>query len=240
MRNQKISMLRTYLQLTAIAITCPAFLANTLIAENNTHQTVSLQISALALDGDIPGILFFNNEVVEQLDIYTTTRSRLVNYEGDPELIFFRESRDDQGDLIQKPVGSVSLPATVNRYLLFFMRRAGDEERYNIIALPDDLSNFPPGSFRFINLAPFPIGVQVGEERLLLNERDYGDIQGSFEHGNRYRTLLISLPEGEEPVASYSGRLFFNQRMRMLYLIFPDITGNPGQVRFTGIPDAVH
>jgi hypothetical protein len=208
-------------------------------AQGNNQEGISVQISALALDQNISELMFINGESIDELDIFTTTRSRLVRYQGNPQLTFFREARDEEGAVFRNPVGSVTLSPNVNRYLLFFMQRPGDSERYNILALPDDVTNFPPGSFRFVNLAPFRIAVQVGEERLMLSERDFGDVKGRFEHGNRYRTLMISLPEGEDPIPGYSGRLFFNERMRMLYVIFPDPSGRPGQIRFTGIPDAV-
>lgn len=205
----------------------------------DVENLISVRFSAIALDQNIEGLNFMSNNEVGEIDIYTSTRSRLHRYQGPPRLTFFREVEDAEGELIRTPVGSVVLDESTDRYLLFFIRRNSDTEQYSILALPDGLSDFTPGSFRFINLAPFRIAIQIGEERILLNERDYGDVRGRFEHGNHYKTLMISLPEGEDPLSSYSGRLFFNQRMRMMYIIFPDLDGRPGQVRFTGIPDAV-
>lgn len=205
----------------------------------NQENQISVQISAVALDRGIQGLEFFNSGDIDEIDIFRSSRSRLIRYEGPPELVFFREVETSEGEKIRQPVGSVTLNEATGRYLLFFVRHPGDEERYRIISLPDSLSSFRPGSFRFVNLAPFRIAVQLGEERFVLTERDFRDVRGRFEHGNYYRTVMVSLLDDADPFIAYSGRIFFSEALRMMYIIFPVPDGNPGQVRFVAIPDAV-
>jgi hypothetical protein len=40
-------------------------------------------------------------------------------------------------------------------------------------------------------------------------------------------------------VPAYSGRIYFNKHMRMLYIIRPKEGGKAGKIKFTGIPDRV-
>lgn len=210
-------------------------------AQQNEEPTISVQISALALDRDISELKLLSGESVEELDIFTSARSRVISYSGPQRLTFFREHESDQTEegVIRQPVASVVLSEQHPRYLLFFLRRSGSEERYSIVALPDDVTTFRPGSFRFVNLSPHRIAIRVGEESRTLNERDFTDVSGNFEHGNHYQALFVSLPEGRDPVLSYSGRIFFNRIMRMLYVIFPGDSGEEGSIRFRAIPDAI-
>ncbi|TVP76005.1 MAG: hypothetical protein EA353_12830 [Puniceicoccaceae bacterium] len=228
-------------KLLAVAFAIIPFLGMPRIALGQTEgpSTISVQISALSLDQEIQNLKFLTNGEVNELNVFTTSRSNVHRYQGPPRMTFFREKPGVDGEVIRTPVGSVELNQSAGRYLLFFVRQPGTAEQYGILALPDSLSDFQPGSFRFVNLAPFNIAVQLGEERFMIEQRDFKDVRGNFEHGTRYRTVMVSLPNGEDPVPSYSGRVFFNERMRMMYIIFPSEGGQPGQIRFVGIPDAV-
>lgn len=209
------------------------------LGQSGETPMISVEINALALDREIQGLKFLSGGEVKELNVFTSSRSNVHRYQGPPSLTFFRESIGAEGEAIRTPVGSVVLNQSTRRYLLFFARQSGTPEQYSILPLPDSLNDFQPGSFRFVNLAPFNIAVQLGEERFMIEEKDFVDVRGDFKHGTRYRTVMVSLPNGQDPVPSYSGRVFFNERMRMMYVIFPQTDGGPGQIRFLSIPDAV-
>lgn len=204
------------------------------------EYAISASISAISLSGSIEGIKIQSAEDVEKLDIYTNSRSRRFLYRGDPQLTFFREVEDEEaGEVIRKPVGSVTISRNDSRYLLFFMPRSSADESYNIFAFEDDLSTFPSGSLRFLNFTSHPVGVRIGDQREVIQSLNFSDIRGDFEHGNYYQAVFVSAPEGREPFRSYSGRIFFNQRMRMIFLIFPDPDGEEGSINFRAIREAV-
>jgi hypothetical protein len=210
-------------------------------AQGTEEPEISVAISALALDQDIAGLKFMSGDDIQEFDVFTGARSRVINYQGSERLTFFRELKagDNEEEIIRQPVGSVLLNQQHSRYLLFFLRQPDNNEKYGIVALPDDVQTFRPGSFRFVNLSAHRVAIRVGDETRTLNQRDFSDIQGNFEHGNYYQALFVSLPEGQEPVLSYSGRIFFNRIMRMLYIVFPGDNDEAGAIRFRAIPDAV-
>ena len=73
----------------------------------------------------------------------------------------------------------------------------------------------------------------------MLKKQAPTDIRGDFENGKYQMTAMVSLLEGQEPMLSYSGRIHYNENMRMIYLIRAVEVGRPGKIRFTKIPDLV-
>jgi hypothetical protein len=212
------------------------------ISHAQPEPVLSASISGLALDAQINDLKLLSKGETLDIDLYTTTRSRRLKYNGPETLTFFRESEvlTPEGEPIRTPVGQVTLDGLHPRYLLFFDKQAGDIERYSIFAIPDTTEDFKAGTYRFLNLAPFKVALKIGDSKHFLTEKNITDVSGNFEHGNYYQTMMLSLPEGEaEPVPAYSGRIYFNKHMRMLYIIRPKEGGKAGTIKFTGIPDRV-
>ena len=211
-------------------------------AQPEPEPALSASISGIALDAQINDLKILSKGETLDIDLYTTTRSRRLKYSGPEQLTFFRESETltPEGEPIRTPVGQVTLDGLHPRYLLLFAKKSGDTERYSIFAIPDTTEHFKAGTYRFLNLAPFKVALKIGETKHMLAEKKITDVSGDFEHGNYYQTMMLSLPEGEaEPVPAYSGRIYFNKHMRMLYIIRPKEGGKAGKIKFTGIPDRV-
>ena len=179
---------------------------------------------------------------IESLNIYTKTRSRHVKYIGPRHLKLFRklEVLNASGSPVRKPLGEVTLHGEHTRYLLLFSKTLQADEEYSILAIPDSYSEFKAGIYRFINLAPYPIALMIGDTKHLLAQFKTTDVAGQFEHGNYYQSALVSLREGREnPQAIFSGRIYFNQYMRTLFILAPDANSETGQVNVVSIPERV-
>lgn len=202
-------------------------------------QTV---ISALSLDGDIPDIGLMSNGKIESFNIYTKTRSRQVKYSGPRHLKLFQklEELNASGSPILKPMGEVTLHGEHTQYLLLFSKILHANKKYSIIAIPDSNSEFKAGTYRFINLAPYPIALMIGDTKHLLAQSNTTDVAGQFAHGNYYQSALVSLREGpEKPQAIFSGRIYFNQYIRTLFILMPDANSDTGHVNIVRIPERV-
>lgn len=211
-------------------------------AQPESAPALSASINALALDAQINDLKILSNGETLSIDLYTTTRSRSLKYSGPKQLTFFRQSESltPEGEPIRTPVGQVTLDGLHPRYLLLFAKKSGNTEHYSIFAIPDSTENFKAGTYRFLNLAPFKVALKIGETKHMLAEKNITDVSGDFEHGNYYQTMMLSLPKGEpEPVSAYSGRIYFNKHMRILYIIRPKEGGKAGKIKFTGIPERV-
>lgn len=213
------------------------------ISHAQSEPLVNTSFCCLALDKEINDLKILSSGETLDIDVYPSTRSRRLKYRGPQQLTFFRESEAlaPEGEPIRTPVGRVTLDGLHPRYLLLFAKKSGDTERYSIFAIPDTSENFKAGSYRFLNLAPFKVAIKMGESKHLLAEKNITDISGDFEHGNYYQTIMLSLSDGEaEPVPAYSGRIYFNKHIRMLYIIRPKEGGKAGKIKFTGIPERVN
>lgn len=199
-------------------------------------------ISGLALEDEIRDLKLLSAEGPQTIHLYANARSRTIQYSGPDTLVFFREKEAPAGEEgpLRIPVGRVTLDGQHARYLLFFTKKTSSEESYSIFAIPDTTDGFKAGTYRFLNLAPYDVAVKIGESRHVLKERNITDVAGDFEHGNYYQTILLSLPDkAKDPVPAYSGRVYFNKHIRMLYIIRPRAGGSPGKIQFTGIPERV-
>lgn len=195
--------------------------------------------TALSLDKRIEELSCLTRGETASFDVFTRTRSELIKYEGPKTVTFFRETGvDSDGNIVQTPSASVTLTGNHDRYLIFFAR-GKEEGKYNAFAIPDSTSDFSIGTYRFINLAPFKIAVQVADKRFMIKERNFADLHADFSDDRYHETVMVSLPEGEDPLPCYRGTLEFNPRLRMLYIIHPKERGRKGRVRFVGIPETV-
>lgn len=209
-------------------------------AQTEQEHALQTDFTCLALGGEIKDLKILSSDEVKTIQIYSTTRSKKINYSGPQQLTFFRESETlgPDGQPVRTPVGQIKLHGTHTRYLLLFAKRSGNKESYSIYPIPDTKEKFKAGTYRFLNLAPFKVAVKIGESQHLLAEKNITDVNGDFEHGNYYQTVILSLPEGkEEPMPAYSGRIYFNQHTRMLYIILPKEDGKTGKIKFIGIPE---
>ena len=206
------------------------------------EKVIQTDFTCIALSSDIKNLKILSSDEVKTLDIYTTTRSKKINYRGLQQLTFFRESETlgPDGQPVRTPVGQVKLNGSQKRYLLLFAKSSSNKENYSIYPIPDIQEKFKAGTYRFLNLAPFKLAVKIGESQHFLAKKNITDVNGDFEHGNYYQTIILSLPEGkEEPVPIYSGRIYFNQNTRMLYIILPKEEGKTGKIKIVGIPERV-
>lgn len=211
-------------------------------AQTERENWIVTSISGISPDEKIEDLKVSSNGEYKDLDLYPATRSRLLKYTGPRQISFYRENKalSEDGEVTRKLVGQVKLDGEHSRYLLVFNRNPGETESYSIIAIPDSNEEFEAGTYRFLNLASFKIAVRIGESLHMLPAGSITDVTGDFDHGNYYQTLMLSIvDDSADPVPAYSGRVYFNQHMRMLYIIRPKIGGKVGRIEFTGIPDRV-
>lgn len=205
----------------------------------SSEDFINTQISCLSLDKNIRGLKIESSGEIYDLRIYTSTRSKLLDYSGSRDLVFFREQVSQDGAVVRVPVGQVRIQGDPSRCLLFFSKKNSETEGYNIFSMLDSNESFKPGTFRFINLAPFDIAIKINQEERMLKKRQPTDVRGDFENGKYQMTAMVSLLEGQDPFLSYSGRIHYNENMRMIYIILPEIGGRPGEIQFKAIPDLV-
>ena len=96
-------------------------------------------------------------------------RSESYKYDLGPNIIFYGDRVDEEGKPIAEAIAELPIGAT--QVLLFFNKLKNTDEsgqNYDVSVLKDDHSDFPFGSFRFINASGKKLAIQISEEQLTL------------------------------------------------------------------------
>lgn len=72
---------------------------------------------------------------------------------------------NEEGEFIYPVMAEFKIPSTIKRPLLILYPAAGDQP-YNAIVVDHDLTDFPNGSYKFINFSPNPIRGLVGKTKV--------------------------------------------------------------------------
>jgi hypothetical protein len=228
----------TIARLSFLALGLIACLFPGALLADRDQAVITLDLSFLSLGVRVQDLRFVNNGEIESIDVYDTVRSRNVRYVGPPKLTFFRETGiDEVGKPIRERVGEIVLRAEPRRQLLLLWEQPAGSSQYSVRSMDDDLNSFPIGSFRFVNLCPFPLELKIGDEQHGVDRGGAVIVAGNFNHGEHYQALMVSRVEGEYRQA-YSSMLYFNRRARILYFILPRDDPSSGGVRLIGIPQS--
>ncbi|MEM1221946.1 MAG: hypothetical protein AAGH40_04225 [Verrucomicrobiota bacterium] len=210
------------------------------------QNSVSVDLTAITLSGGLKGIKYESGGKVESLSVFKNVRSPPFRYVGSPEVIFFRElgTINDSDTPQRKVVGRMLLPASTGEFLVVFSKLPGKEESYRVTPLPDSLTVFRPGMYRFRNMSPYTVAIQVGEERTLIPKYGFKDLESKGDESQYQNTLIISLPdekqfEGAKPYQVFSGSMFFSSNLRTIYIMTPISGGRPGRIKLESIVERV-
>ncbi|MDQ8196102.1 hypothetical protein QEH59_16830 [Coraliomargarita sp. SDUM461004] len=202
--------------------------------EASDEPVIQATLTGIALERRVSDLYLRNGKEYQQINFYPGVRSASVAYEGPREISLFTKGKNVEGETTWVPVASTLLQGFASDYLLFVSRNSTSSP-VKMLALPEDLADFKTGSYRFVNLTEKNIALKLGEERASIRPLNFADVSSSFKHGTSYESLLVELPEGDaSPQLIYSTSLYYNERVRMLYLISP-VEGT-SKVKLTGIP----
>ena len=203
---------------------------------------VNVTISCIALERGLEDLIYISNGEVRTLVLFKEQRSSTSRYIGPPRITFFKEieARDLNGETIIEriPVSTWDVPTETGAYLLVWTRDRRNTDRYLTIAFEDDWKNFPIGSVRFLNLAPFELAVKLEEEIYQIQAQGQTTLNPEFDSSGNRKAIMVSLPRDEKPLRVFDGFMYYTPTVRTLYIVLPKEGGRPGRVKFRSIPEA--
>jgi hypothetical protein len=97
-------------------------------------------------------LYYKNGETFTKLQKPLRVRSPEYRYTGEPDLTFYTKSQDAEGALLWEPIGRVNVAANHADWLfLMLAKQVAGKLRLQIYSMPDDVSDFPMGSYRVFN-----------------------------------------------------------------------------------------
>lgn len=222
-----------------ILITTLAACATALNAQNKPAQ---VRLTALSLNARILDLKYESQGKVGSLHAYKNKRSKAFDYTGPRTITFFRESGalDEDGNPVRTTVATCKLPSKRGQFLLILSKLDKNKEAYTILPIADDWDQFKSGTYRFLNLAPFDIALKLKDTVHTIKERNFTDVSGDFKDDSNQKAIMVSLPDGENPVRVFEGYIYYTEELRMLYIITPKPGNRAGRVNFIAVPQNVN
>lgn len=204
-------------------------------------ETPTVKLTVLSLDSRILDLKYESAGNVQSLYAFINKRSRSFMYRGAQPIVFFRElsQTDAAGNPLRKVVAECQLPGNSGQYMLIMSKRESEAEAYRCFAIDDNWSTFSAGTYRFLNLAPFTIALKLDDKVYEIKKQNFTDVSGKFDDDKEQQAIMVSLPEGEDPLPVFNGLIRYAENQRMLYIISPKSGGRVGRVNFTAIPQRV-
>lgn len=117
--------------------------------------------------------------------------------------------------------GRAAVDPRLKRVLIFISRnQEAGAERFGLNVMEDEYSSFPGGSFRFINLSGLRLGILMGDEKVLLPDREIRTVAADLDEGNYVQVELVG-----EAGYVYQSTWYAKDSSRELVVLLPDGDG---------------
>jgi len=154
--------------------------------------------------------------------------SRTHYYSGASPLVLHREGKDEEGETIYLPAGSVDYKSSTQDIVICLQKRG---DKYLGFTIDLSLKGQELGSVRFVNFTPANLVVLLNDKREAL--KPGGDIITTFESKKKtYFNFKIGAMYEEEAKMVYSKRHPFRGDMRILFIGYASQNAQGGESPF--------
>lgn len=188
-------------------------------------RTFGWQVSADGLMCEIGG-----KEI--PLEVLDASRSRFYDYSGPTKIVVYRIAPGPDGKNVRQTVATADISAAGPWPLLVFMKdKAKGPDAIRIVPLADDLDAFPAPRFRFVNFTPVPLGLVLGQERVVVQPNQLHSLDPALRSDGAPETryFVVSIATEEGPKLLYANNWVVRPSQRTLVFIFAE--DNALQVR---------
>lgn len=174
-----------------------------------------------ASDERVPGIdlKFKTGDDVFNLSVIEGSMSRDFSYRGLKDLVFLKEVKGPEGELLYQPLVSAQLGAPGRKLIVVLRKSTGA-----LVAYPFDIDakDFRPNTVRLINLSQQMIKAQVGEPVAIVDAMSVHDYKVEGDARKFLVSLIIVASDGENPYVIEKRRLAAAKNGRKVLLLFHD------------------
>ena len=160
-------------------------------------------------------------------------RSESYKYDLGPKIIFYGDRVDEEGKPIAEAIAELPIGAT--RVLLFFNKLKNTDEsgqNYDVSVLKDDHSDFPFGSFRFINASGKKLAIKISEKQLTLAEGESKTVKVKASTKDLGVDIGSYVEEEDKWQKGYSSMWGHRENLRTLVFIANGPNGSIRALRF--------
>ncbi|MEP2776225.1 MAG: hypothetical protein ABJQ29_06955 [Luteolibacter sp.] len=165
------------------------------------------------------------------LEFGMNSRSQIYTLGKGQDFTIFIRSEDPESKEPFTAIGRSAVPKGTKQVLfVVFKRPTKDGLPLSILAIDDDLSEFKPGTFRFMNWTENPVGVTFGRKREIIRPRTHATLASEADANGAFVPFVIHSSNGDR---LYETRLIGQTTTRDLVFIMPGQTKHQkASVRF--------
>ena len=138
----------------------------------------------------------------------------------------YRIKPDADGTPVRVPAGEANLKWGGIWPLLIFFQNPRNPDQFRIQVTPDDLVNFPAGSYKFMNYSNQAVKANVGSDSLSLISQQTGLLKGHIDPQKRTNFTQICSDMGGNSKLLYSNNWAINPTLRTM--VFINQSAEPG------------
>lgn len=132
--------------------------------QDDNATEVQVRFRMLGVVDSTNGGLFYGFQQKDvPVAVDENVRSPFNEYKGPATLVFYRLKTNPDKSVERIPVANVDLTGKGQWPLLIFEKRSGPAA-LKITALADDLTAFPPNTYRFVNRSKYPCSCVLGSQ----------------------------------------------------------------------------
>lgn len=205
-----------------------------LLLSSSNLRAQTYEFQAISTGEPILRTLWYTNESKKN-KIVATALMRSENYKYDlgPNIIFYGDRVDEEGKPIAEAIAD--LPVGATQVLLFFNKLKNTNasgQNYNVVVLKDDYSDFPFGSFRFVNASGKTLAVRISKEQLTLSIGESKTVKLKAGAKDLGVDVAAYLEEEDEWQQGYSSMWGHRENLRTLVFIANGPNGSIKTLRF--------
>lgn len=164
------------------------------------------------------------------VQVYASARSTFYEYApsrtSQPEtaadsILFYRLGTNAEGEEIRIPVAQADLSKAGDWPLLIFRPNSSQTSGISVTAISDDLKSFPAPNFRFVNLTPAPLEIQMGKANTTVQAKSMIMIDPKIKGDGtetRFTTVTVDTQQGPRRIYSNNWAVRPNQRTMVLIM----------------------
>lgn len=190
------------------------FLGTSLGFTQAPEDFISIRFQTMSWEEPIKDIYYQSNEKEHLLFIPNASFSRVQQYTGPKEVVFYRK-KVLEGVTIKTPVAMARMLAVEDgRFIFVFIKGSAEEERYNIYPIKYDDGMGRENQVTLVNLSKDPIAGRIDQEKFRLNAGQANTIDVSpNEGGNVMAQFLLETVHGWKPLYSNYWKVYIDKQV---------------------------
>ena len=200
---------------------------------------VNCRLTTISGSRPVEGLFTVSGEDKIPLRALPLVRSGSYAYRGLQRLLLYREGDPvPEGAVLPPPVAAVELSGNESAYLLLLSEASDGSGRVFAQALADNLTDFPAGACRFINLTASAVNVAAAldDDVFVLKPGEIHTVPAVTADGQDEVRMRFAYQGREGWKPFYTGRWTQRQHLRTLFLILENPRGHFTMRRITDRP----